>query len=390
MRPLWIWPATAMTVVAASVFNFSGLKRSEPIMRAAAAQPEGKSATLQRFQYEDLIEDQIRVRIRKSVPFESVAWQIAQESSRLPEGVKLVVASPWGERGPADLVAVLSLETYLRGVLPNEMPASWPMEALKAQAVAARTYALSRKRERKGLHYDVDANVMDQVFDWSARRSSEQSRRVDQAVFETRGQILTDRQGRLARTYFHADCGGQTEHAQHVWSGARSLGTAIDGSCPVHARARWQINLTLTEIRERLKARVKDLQRHELRSISVAQRSRSGRVTRLRLRLANGETFELNGNEFREAIGFDQLKSTAFAMERSTEQNKESLMFRGQGHGHGVGMCQWGAQVMAKNGASAEKILRHYFPLAALREPVPSPVAANLPETRSPASPRRF
>ena len=124
----------------------------------------------------------------------------------------------------ADVVALVSLEKYLSGVVPNEMPLAWPEEALKAQAVASRSYTLSVIKERQHLHFDVEATVEDQVFSWLplSNYPSQWRQKVLSVLNETRGQFLSHNGVGAYKAYFHADSGGQTEVARFVWEQGRT------------------------------------------------------------------------------------------------------------------------------------------------------------------------
>jgi stage II sporulation protein D len=244
-------------------------------------------------------------------------------------------------------VATLDLETYLRGVLPAEMPVSWPIEALKAQAVAARTFALFRQGQSRAKDFDVDSDVMDQMF----LEGAETTKRAEQAIDETRGLVLHTPQGKLIAAYFHSDCGGHTEDARNVWGGGESTGTA---GCPFTARANWKLRLTLKQLAAKLRLPVK--------AIELGERTESGRVARVALALADGSGRTITANDFRHALGYGELKSTAFSISREGE----TYTFAGRGFGHGVGLCQWGARQMALQGSSFKEILAHYYPSARL------------------------
>jgi stage II sporulation protein D len=275
--------------------------------------------------------------------------------------------------GSVDVIASLDLEEYVRGVLPSEMPATWPLETLKAQAIAARTYALFRKqiREREQGKYDVESTVMDQVFFAPDLNDESEARaQVDRALEETRGVVLLDHAARPFATYFHADCGGHTEEPSQVWGTSERLGTARDEGCPSSPLAHWSLKLSSQEIAERLQPR-KGL---ALADIQIASRTPFGRVDSVKLRWNNGSSQILSSHLFRMAIGFDRLRSTRFTIVR--ESGREAgleglagrLIFKGLGHGHGVGLCQWGARHLALKGKSYREILAHYYPRATLSD----------------------
>jgi stage II sporulation protein D len=226
----------------------------------------------------------------------------------------------------SDVVATLDIETYLRGVLPAEMPASWPMEALKAQAIAARTFALYRKAHQTHDGFDLDSDVSDQMF----LNQAPSSTNAETAIRETAGVILEDTKHHPFAAYFHADCGGQTEEARNVW------------------------RLTLKQLSAKLNRTVVN--------VEAGARTSSGRLSSITLAMNDGTTAEIGGNEFRTALGYDQLKSTQFTVAR----DGDFMVFKGRGFGHGVGLCQWGAREMAKAGHSYVEILSHYYPKASL------------------------
>ncbi len=267
-------------------------------------------------------------------------------------------------RRASDVIASLDIENYLKGVLPSEMPASWPLEALKAQAVAARTFALYRKgHPREGSHFDLDSDVSDQMFQHplSSAPTSAALENVERAIRETRGETLEDSKHDVFATYFHADCGGHTEEARDVWGVGEKMGTAVDGGCPLNPRAVWSLKLSSDQVAARL-AKVLKRTSGILASIRSGERTGSGRLASIKVAWSDGTLSTLAGNEFRAALGFDQLRSTQFSIQREGS----NYSFRGQGYGHGVGMCQWGARQLAKAGNGYLAILKHYYPKAML------------------------
>jgi stage II sporulation protein D len=279
------------------------------------------------------------------------------------------------------VVAEMNLEDYVRGVLPAEMPRGWPLEALKAQAIAARTFALHRKALASHVTFDVEASVMDQMYEFSNLPDSDNQ--IARAVNETRGVVLTSRGSRSAplAAYYHADCGGQTENARAVW-GTEGAGTAVDKGCPLNPKANWKFEVSRHEVARRLRgahARVGEL---ELNKIELLNRNASGRVSQLRLHWGRGAeavaavvagnhavdsiTTDISAADFRMAVGHDRLRSTNF----NIESQGDKLVFVGRGFGHGVGLCQWGARHMAMSGHNYREILHHYYPQSDLSEPL--------------------
>ncbi len=276
------------------------------------------------------------------------------------------------ENRTSDVIAEIGLETYLRGVLPAEMPSSWPIEALKAQAIAARTFALFRKAHQNHEGYDLDSDVMDQMFVNPLKPDDKLTANADRAIRETNGVTLKDRKQKIFAAYFHADCGGQTEEAKDVWGTGERLGTATDGGCPLNPKASWTLKLTTAQLARRLK------ERRVLSDLQLTARTPSGRAAEIVIAWTDGSTQRLMGNEFRRRLGFDQLKSTQFTVAK----DGNAFVFKGRGFGHGVGLCQWGARQMAKGGRGYKEILAHYYPQAHLAQKAPLGfVAQNLKST---------
>ncbi len=267
-----------------------------------------------------------------------------------------------------DVIAKMDLETYLLGVLPNEMPAEWPLEALKAQAVASRSFALERvkARSREDRAFHLESTVLDQVFAWEVpeRAGSAKFANVRKALEETRGEILADARGEVVAAYFHADCGGRTETAAAVWGGdAKTTGTVVDGGCPFSPRARWAWSVTGEEFASRLRATLGLPLSGRIVDVRSEALSESGRVLKLAIIADNGPIRLLSGHQLRSILGFDRLKSTAFEVRKTGDGG---FRFAGKGHGHGVGLCQWGTRRLAGQGADYKRILRHYYPRATL------------------------
>lgn len=264
---------------------------------------------------------------------------------RLPEQIRLVLT----DRG-IDGIAELDLETYLAGVLPSEMSLSWPLEALKAQAIAARSYLVSSLTPE--LHFDVEDSVRDQVFKVYPDREfdREEIRNRDQALAQTEGLVLISPKGTVVRAFYHAHCGGKTTRASDVWPGTESMGTARDPFC--ERKGSWKASLTREELSSGTGF-------SHIKQVEVAKRDFSGRVSQVNFVLENGVE-SLSSQTMRLNLGFDLVRSADFEVEQGSKQ----IVFRGLGFGHGVGMCQHGSRILAIRGKSAESILKHYFPRA--------------------------
>ncbi|RPJ56354.1 MAG: SpoIID/LytB domain-containing protein, partial [Acidobacteria bacterium] len=233
-------------------------------------------------------------------------------------------------------VNVVEMEDYLQGVLKDEIPPGWPAEAAKAMAVAARTYAAFRMRENPGALFHVRATTASQVYGGATGEDA----RTSWAVQATAGQILTFAQQPFP-AFYHSCSGGTTEDALDVFGLEFDMvvGVADDYSrgCP---HALWIARLSAADI-ERALARA-GYPARGLRKIEPLLRSRGGRVLRLAVSHGGGRSM-LEGKRFREAIGYDVVRSTDFEV----RSDAGGFTFVGRGSGHGVGLSQWGAKEMA-------------------------------------------
>jgi len=246
----------------------------------------------------------------------------------------------------------VGMDEYLTSVVSHEMSPSWHSEALKAQAVVARTYLLTKMKERSKKPYDVDTTTNFQVYggikkdDGGARH----------AVAETHNEVLYHG-GELAQTFFHSSCGGTLASAEEVWGRpVPYLNVQNSPYCTAAPVYKWQVTIPFQELSRRLAAR-------SVRSVSVAERSESKRVKKLKVVTAAG-TRMVRADKFRMALGALKVKSTFFGI----AQKGNSIVLTGRGFGHGVGMCQWGAKLQAdERGMNYRRILDHYFPGTSLR-----------------------
>lgn len=273
----------------------------------------------------------------------------------LPSRVLLSSSAP----RKIDVVGVMPLEEYVVGVLASEMPLSWPLETLKAQAVAARSYALAVMEERKDKPFHLESSILDQVFRHVLAEDENDPliKKAVQAVRETQGLKLYTADGRhVLKAFFHSDCGGKTTTAKNVWNTSVNSGVTTDSSCPTNPRAHWKLALDKQELSRRLG--VKDVLKLELVKIPSEDRVKAVRV-------AFNDSSEkiISANDFRQKLGFQDLRSSLFDLKKMGDQ----FLFEGRGYGHGVGLCQWGSRVLGQQGRNYKQILTHYYPLARLK-----------------------
>jgi len=252
--------------------------------------------------------------------------------------------------GTLYVINEVSMRDYLMSVVPSEIVPSWHMEALKAQAVAARTFAMFHiSKGNRGI-YDLYSTVSSQVY----KGISVENPRTTQAVIETANVILIYGSQPI-EAFFHSTCGGRTIEPKYVWSsGDIPYFRSVECNyCRDSNHYRWETTISLEQIRQALSARHSNIGRIQ----NITFKRKDGRVVSVIVRHANGTT-NLTGNQFRMAVDPRTLKSLYFT---STPQGN-GLKFSGRGWGHGVGLCQWGARGQAELGRTYEQILRHYYP----------------------------
>lgn len=243
----------------------------------------------------------------------------------------------------SDLTVVnkVELEDYLYSVVGGEMPTSWPLEALKAQAVAARSYALYERDRAQNPDYDLKSTTASQVYKGIVSETAS----THEAVNRTQGQVLTY-QGKVILAAFHSSSGGYTENVEDVWTRPLPYLRSVvdyDQSAPVY---QWQKALSGREIGYRLGVGT-------VRSLIPQQATPQGRIIRLKV-VGDRGTKTISGKAFRSAL---DLRSTLFQV----SGNSQRFIISGRGFGHGIGLSQWGANYLASQGANYRQILGHYY-----------------------------
>lgn len=213
-----------------------------------------------------------------------------------------------GDGGGITLVNVLNLEDYLRGVIKMEIDPKWHPEAVKAQAIVSRTYALRNILQNKGKKgYDLQDSVMSQVY----RGINAEDKRADQAINATRG-IVVRYGGSLAFTPFHSDSGGATADVSTVWGGAmpylKGVGEPVPSSSP---NSTWEARLSPSQVESALRQAGADV--GALRELKIGEKDAFGRATTL-VAVGSGGTKTVKSHAFRMAAGSTVIKSTAFSI----------------------------------------------------------------------------
>ena len=253
-----------------------------------------------------------------------------------------------------EVINALDLEEYIGGVLAAEISSSWHLEAIKAQAIAARTYVCYHLVKDKDKRFHVEATTVHQVF----FGSYDVHEKFKKAISETRGKLLTYRK-KIASIYFTATCGGETEKPEYVWpsyngKSLKYLRHIRCSYCASHPRFRWSARFSTDTIQKRLAKAGFDV--GAIRSLRIQRYSPSRRVREIKI-TGKKKTIICPGNRFRLVIGPTQIQSLRFKLKK----RGRNYSFDGTGYGHGVGLCQWGAKVMAERGYSYRAILKFYY-----------------------------
>jgi SpoIID/LytB domain protein len=333
-------------------------------------------------------------------PLKVVLWR----GNRIPDAAfkflavrgALILKDMGGKR---ILVNSLPLEDYLAGVIPDEVPFYFRKQALDAMAVVARTYALKEMHKKKFKGYELCSTPACQVYS-GVKDESASSRN---AVSETEGKVLVYH-GRLAYLPYFSTCGGVTAAIQNVWnvSPVPYLKSVVDGPEPIRedlstnrgvrefllhppnsyckdsGRFRWKETYSVQELDSLFKRSLSELLNKKVKigvitGFKVLHRSTSGRVTTLEIQTNRGD-FKIHKDKIRwlfseGVIGLGGLPSTLFVInqKRNSAGTLRIVTFMGGGWGHGVGLCQYGAEGMAEKGFSFQEILQHYYPGTALK-----------------------
>lgn len=256
------------------------------------------------------------------------------------------------------------LENYVEGVLAGEMKNDWPLEALKAQAILARTFVLKFVQEKESQYPGADIST--DIEEAQAYDASAVNERIQQAVEETRGLVLSC-EGELPYAWFHAHSGGMTEYARAGLGWEKdepaytqpSRGTEPEQlsdakeNQQLQAAAEWKVDFTFAEWTAACQKQGVQVEPHAGSQLQISQRGESGRAVTLEI---DGQS--VNAADLRLALGSTKMRSTLLT---SLKIENGKVHMAGKGYGHGVGMSQWGAYGMAQEGKSAEQIIKHYF-----------------------------
>jgi stage II sporulation protein D len=257
------------------------------------------------------------------------------------------------------VINYIELEDYVKGISVRETSHYWPFESLEAEVIVFRTFAIFRTEENAGRDFDLSNDVYSQVY---GGRAAERYR-INKAVERTKGLVLTYK-GKILPAFYHATCGGHTQDAASYWKiDLPPLKGVPCNFCQDSPHSKWHSVLTRKEVRDVL---VKGgFKIDDIKDIQVLGQDKSGRVTDLKI-VTEKKDIKISSKDFRNTLGPNTIKSTNFGV----KVIGQDIVFEGLGWGHGVGLCQWGAYFMAKEGYTCKQILEYYYPGAEI-SPIP-------------------
>lgn len=308
------------------------------------------------------------------------------------------------------IINKLPLEEYLYGVVPAEMPATWPLEALKAQAVSARVFTLSNLNKYQQFDFNLCSTTNSQVYKGYGGEHPNTNRAVD----ETRS-VLVTYQGNLIETFYHSNSGGYTESSENVWSTALPYARGVKDDFSLNElHSTWEVSFTKEDIKKQLASN--NIFIGDIVDMKIASVSENGRVLSLVIYGTTGQEtlekqrsrtvlglksnyFSINGNGFEKESNVAAINSSGIIFDNITLKNKkivtasgvydvedtnniyisngreiqgiqdtpvvrtssDNFVVLGRGYGHGIGMSQYGAKKMSELGYTFEEILQHYY-----------------------------
>jgi stage II sporulation protein D len=250
----------------------------------------------------------------------------------------------WRGDGGLYLINELPLEDYVKEVVMAEVSSNWEMEALKTQAVLSRTYAIYQKKMNGNSLFHLTSSVLHQAY-----KGNGSDARVAYAVDETEGEILTFN-GSLIEPFYHSTCGGKTEDPRDVFGKSYPYLRSVESNCESSPYWIWERRIPLTEIE-------KSLNISGIKDLTVKSYTLTKRIKELII-VHNSGTTTLKATDLRKFLGWSRIPSTNFTVKK----DEDSMIFWGKGYGHGVGLCQWSALQMAREGQNYKEILSFFYP----------------------------
>ena len=251
----------------------------------------------------------------------------------------------WKGKDSLYLINELPLEEYIKNVVSAEVGQNWDMEALKVQAVISRTYALyQRNKNNTNGNYDLTSSVLHQVY-----KGSSVDARISYAVMNTEGEVLTYN-GNLIEAFYHSTSSGMTEDPMEVFGKSYPYLRPVESSCEVSPYWIWERRIPAEEIEKALD--IKGIKGIQIKSYTTTHRVKTVDISH------SSGILNLETKELRKLLGWSRLPSTNFTV----SPDRGSYIFEGKGYGHGVGLCQWSALQMSREGMTYRQILDYFYP----------------------------
>lgn len=258
----------------------------------------------------------------------------------------LLIRRSTSSSGGINAINVVTLEDYLLSVVPSEMPSHWPAEALKAQALVARSYAVANAGKHEQDGYDLKSTGEDQVYNGVGAESES----TNCAVAATSGLVLKY-QGQVIPAFFHSTSGGFTEAAENVWGKAVPFLQSVPDYDDRSPSFTWTTKMPVASVEEALRKTGMDV--GSLLAVLVVSRAPSMRAQNVLVAGSSG-THVLGGGEIRRILSLPSANFNVGCL-------PNTYVFAGRGCGHGLGLSQWGAKALAENGYNAAQIVTYYY-----------------------------
>lgn len=243
------------------------------------------------------------------------------------------------------LINELSFEEYIKNVVSAEVGPNWDMEALKVQAVISRTYAMYQKTQKNlNTNYDITSSVLNQVY-----KGSSSDPRIAYAVMDTEGEVLTYN-GNLIEAFYHSTSGEMTEDPEEVFGKSYPYLKPVATKCELSPYWIWERRVPAEELEKALN--IKGIRDIQIKSYTKTHRVRTVDV------LSSGGILNVESKDLRKMLGWSRLPSTEFTV----SLDNGIYVFDGKGYGHGVGLCQWSALEMSREGMTYKQILDYFYP----------------------------
>lgn len=242
------------------------------------------------------------------------------------------------------IINELPIEEYIENVVAAEIGTGWDIEAIKVQAVISRTYALYKKMASENSRFNITSSVLHQAY-----KGKNTQIQIAYAVRETKGEVLLYN-GKPIEALYHSTCGGKTEDSSEVFGNSYPYLKPVASLCPLSPYWTWEKTIPLAEIEKAVNIK-------GIKEMTINSFTSTNRVRDIQIEAETGKSI-IKATELRKLLGWKRLPSTSFHINKSGD----SVLFEGKGYGHGVGLCQWSALQMAKEGKRYKEILSFFYP----------------------------